>query len=184
VPASIDDYYQEIGGAGRDGQPAAAGLVHDPSTIRIPRSLAARTHLGEAVLHRVVDEPAELGFLALSGSGGHRPAEPERHLPRPADLTGQLVEQDKRCRRAELLAYLGETYTPASATAAYRAPRGNNGAWARAAAHRVAHSRPDRGGGAGPAGTRSRTQRSGGPPEAPDRRAPSHADDISVGGKR
>src|SRR5262249_21767746 len=55
VPASIDDYYQEIGRAGRDGSPAAAVLVHDPRTIRIPRSLAARTHLGEATLHRVVD---------------------------------------------------------------------------------------------------------------------------------
>jgi ATP-dependent DNA helicase RecQ len=162
VPASIDDYYQEIGRAGRDGQPAAAVLVHDPRTIRIPRSLAARTHLGEAVLHRVVDalenagcsipltdlaeaadvharsvdrvvnELAELGFLALGGSGSRRLVEPERHLPRPADLTDQLVEQDKRrqailasrldaarsyaestrCRRAELLAYFGETYTP------------------------------------------------------------------------
>jgi ATP-dependent DNA helicase RecQ len=55
IPASIDDYYQEIGRAGRDGKPAAAVLVHDPRTIRIPRSLAARAHLGEATLHRVVD---------------------------------------------------------------------------------------------------------------------------------
>ncbi|WP_342781586.1 helicase-related protein [Streptomyces cadmiisoli] len=36
VPASIDDYYQEIGRAGRDGEPAAAVLVHDPRTVRIP----------------------------------------------------------------------------------------------------------------------------------------------------
>ncbi|SEG56820.1 ATP-dependent DNA helicase RecQ [Actinacidiphila yanglinensis] len=160
VPASIDDYYQEIGRAGRDGEPAAAVLVHDPRTIRIPRSLAARTHLGETVLHsvvdaienagcsiavadlvraaavpahavdRVVNELAELGFLVLSGSGRHRVVRPRRHLPGPADLTDQLVTRDKRrqavlaskldaarayaestrCRRAELLAYFGETY--------------------------------------------------------------------------
>src|SRR5215469_5229497 len=55
VPASIDDYYQEIGRAGRDGEQAAAILVHDPRTIRIPRLLAARTHLGEATFHPVVD---------------------------------------------------------------------------------------------------------------------------------
>jgi ATP-dependent DNA helicase RecQ len=55
IPASIDDYYQEIGRAGRDGARAAAVLVHDPRTIRIPRLLAARTHLGEATVHKVVE---------------------------------------------------------------------------------------------------------------------------------
>jgi len=162
VPASIDDYYQEIGRAGRDGEPAAAVLVHDPRTIRIPRILAARTHLGEATLHRVVDaienaggqiavaelvksaevpahavdrvvnELTELGFVSLAGSGHHRVVEPEQHLPPPVELTEQLVALDKRrqavlasrlnaareyaestrCRRAELLAYFGENYTP------------------------------------------------------------------------
>ncbi|GAA1239401.1 RecQ family ATP-dependent DNA helicase [Pseudonocardia alaniniphila] len=162
VPASIDDYYQEIGRAGRDGEPAAAVLVHDPRTIRIPRSLAARTHLGEETLHRVVDaienaggqvavadlvessevhahavdrvvnELSELGFVRLAGSGQQRVVEPEQDLPRPVDLTDQLVALDQRrqavlssrlnaareyaestrCRRAELLAYFGESYTP------------------------------------------------------------------------
>jgi ATP-dependent DNA helicase RecQ len=162
VPASIDDYYQEIGRAGRDGEPAAAVLVHDPRTIRIPRSLAARTHLGEATLHRVVDaienaggsaavaelvessgapahavdrvvnELSELGFVSIAGAGHQRVVEPEQDLPRPADLTDQLVTLDQRrqavlasrlnaareyaestrCRRAELLAYFGESYTP------------------------------------------------------------------------
>ena len=162
VPASIDEYYQEIGRAGRNGEAASAVLVHDPRTIRIPRSLAVRTQLAEGTLHQVVDaienagchitlpdlvqaagvparsvervvnELAELGFLALSGTGRNRVVEPVRGLPRPADLTEQLVAEDKRrqavlasrldaartyaestrCRRAELLAYFGETYPP------------------------------------------------------------------------
>jgi ATP-dependent DNA helicase RecQ len=162
VPGSIDDYYQEIGRAGRDGRPAAAVLVHDPRTIRIPRSLAARTHLGEATLHgvveaienaegpvavdvlveasgvpahavdRVVNELSELGFVDLTCSGRHRLVTPERHLPPPSDLTEQLATlgrrrqavlasrinaareyaESPRCRRAELLAYFGETYSP------------------------------------------------------------------------
>ena len=166
VPGSIDDYYQEIGRAGRDGEPAAAVLVHDSRTLRIPRSLAARTHLGEATLHgvidaienacgqvavadlvessgvsahavdRVVNELNALGFVALTGSGPHRLVTPERHLPPPIDLTEQLTALDRRrqavltsrinaargyaesprCRRAELLAYFGESYTPPCGT--------------------------------------------------------------------
>ena len=162
VPGSIDDYYQEIGRAGRDGGPAAAVLVHDPRTIRIPRSLAARTHLGDATVHavvdaienvggpvaatalvessgvpahavdRVVNELSELGFVTLTGSGRHRRLAPERDLPPPVDLAEQLAALDQRrqavlasrinaarqyaesarCRRAELLAYFGESYAP------------------------------------------------------------------------
>jgi ATP-dependent DNA helicase RecQ len=164
VPASIDDYYQEIGRGGRDGAPAAAVLVHDPRTIRIPRILAARTHLGEATLHRVVDalenacgagrvavadlvtfagvpahavdrvvnELTELGFVRIAGAGSHRAVEPAHRLPPPADLAEQLAAMDRRrqavlasrlnaareyaettrCRRAELLAYFGESYAP------------------------------------------------------------------------
>ncbi|HVV20399.1 MAG TPA: helicase-related protein, partial [Pseudonocardiaceae bacterium] len=126
VPASIDDYYQEIGRAGRDGQPAAAVLVHDPRTVRIPRLLAARAHLGETTFHRVVDalenmgddvavpdlvrsadvpahavdrvvnELAELGVVTVTGAGHHRVVSHRRQLPTPADLTAQLVSLDQR----------------------------------------------------------------------------------------
>ncbi|MFF5288989.1 RecQ family ATP-dependent DNA helicase [Paractinoplanes globisporus] len=55
VPGSLDEYYQEIGRAGRDGGPAAAVLVYDPRTVRIPRLLAARSKMGDAAVHSVVD---------------------------------------------------------------------------------------------------------------------------------
>ncbi|MFI5612591.1 RecQ family ATP-dependent DNA helicase [Amycolatopsis sp. NPDC051903] len=126
VPASIDDYYQEIGRAGRDGEPASAVLVHDPRTIRIPRLLAARTHLGEDTVHlvvdaventpatapladlvkaagapahaveRVVNELAELGFVSVSGTGHHRVVGCKRQLAPPAELADQLVALDRR----------------------------------------------------------------------------------------
>jgi ATP-dependent DNA helicase RecQ len=55
VPGSLDEYYQEIGRAGRDGGPAQAVLVYDPRTVRIPRLLAAKSKLGDASVHAVVD---------------------------------------------------------------------------------------------------------------------------------
>ena len=55
VPGSLDEYYQEIGRAGRDGGPAHAVLVYDPRTIRIPRLLAARSRQAASAVHAVVD---------------------------------------------------------------------------------------------------------------------------------
>jgi ATP-dependent DNA helicase RecQ len=80
----------------------------------------------------VVNELGELGFVGLTGSGRQRLVAPERQLPPPTDLTEQLAALERRrqavlasrinaareyaesprCRRAELLAYFGETYSP------------------------------------------------------------------------
>jgi ATP-dependent DNA helicase RecQ len=80
----------------------------------------------------VVNELTELGFARLTGAGHQRAVEPERQLPPPVELTEQLAAMDRRrqavltsrldaarayaettrCRRAELLAYFGETYAP------------------------------------------------------------------------
>ncbi|MFG1931960.1 RecQ family ATP-dependent DNA helicase [Mycobacterium sp. NPDC048908] len=55
VPGSLDEYYQQIGRAGRDGRSATAVLVYDPRAVRIPRLLAARSKMGDAPVHSVID---------------------------------------------------------------------------------------------------------------------------------
>ena len=53
VPASLDDYYQEIGRAGRDGGPAHAVLVYDPRSLRIPRLFAAQSRIPDDKIRSV-----------------------------------------------------------------------------------------------------------------------------------
>jgi ATP-dependent DNA helicase RecQ len=69
VPASLDEYYQEIGRAGRDQKPAHAILVYDPRTLRIPRLFAARSRIPtarvSAVLAALVASPTPLAVTEL-----------------------------------------------------------------------------------------------------------------------
>ncbi|GIF46098.1 ATP-dependent DNA helicase RecQ [Asanoa ferruginea] len=74
VPGSLDEYYQEIGRAGRDGQPARAVVVYDQRTIRIPRLLAARSRMSPATLHKIIDAieaaPGRVGVASVVESSG------------------------------------------------------------------------------------------------------------------
>jgi len=78
MTGSLDEYYQEIGRAGRDEGRAEAVLVYDERTVRIPRLLAARSRLTGVAVHAVVDaleaagERATLAELAqASGESRH-----------------------------------------------------------------------------------------------------------------
>lgn len=54
TPTSIDAYHQEIGRAGRDGEPATAVLFHRPQDLVRPRLFASGRDAGEKALETVL----------------------------------------------------------------------------------------------------------------------------------
>ncbi|HEY0008048.1 MAG TPA: RecQ family ATP-dependent DNA helicase [Tepidisphaeraceae bacterium] len=55
VPDSIDNYFQQIGRAGRDGQPAAALLLYREQDMGLQKSLTAPARLGEDKVADLID---------------------------------------------------------------------------------------------------------------------------------
>ncbi|HKC29738.1 MAG TPA: RecQ family ATP-dependent DNA helicase [Jatrophihabitans sp.] len=59
-PGSLDEYYQEVGRAGRDGKPARALLVFNPLDLRLPRLFAASSRLRDVDVQAVVAAAVQL----------------------------------------------------------------------------------------------------------------------------
>jgi ATP-dependent DNA helicase RecQ len=158
-PGSLDEYYQEVGRAGRDGRPARAVLVFNPDDLRLPRrfasaarvrdvdvdatvavltriagplelaELARRTGLGPRRTEKVVERLADAGAATLHDGvvtphldGADQAAESVR-LTHDAELARHAIAESRidavrhyaetqHCRRAELLAWFGEAFTP------------------------------------------------------------------------
>jgi ATP-dependent DNA helicase RecQ len=96
-PGSLDEYYQEVGRAGRDGLPARAILVFNPADLRLPRLFAAAAHVRDAdvdvvlaVLSRCNGLPVSLAELGrLAGLGVRRT---ERVVDRVADAGAATLQ--------------------------------------------------------------------------------------------
>lgn len=90
VPGSITAYYQEVGRAGRDGQPARGVLLFDPEDSKIQEHFtdAAQPHLEDfrAVLTAVADAPEPPGLTGLKVTTGLHPT-------RVTVVVAELVEQ-------------------------------------------------------------------------------------------
>lgn len=85
LPGSIEAYYQEAGRAGRDGRPAYAVLLYQPSDAETQESLIRASHPEATSIRAVYDAICNLGQVPV----GTQPDDPlVLDLSRVADLTG------------------------------------------------------------------------------------------------
>jgi ATP-dependent DNA helicase RecQ len=70
VTDSVDDYYQEIGRAGRDGDPALALLFYRPEDLALRRFFAGRTPDAET-LHAMIDHLRGARVIARADLAAH-----------------------------------------------------------------------------------------------------------------
>ena len=65
TPGSIENYYQEIGRAGRDGNSSHAFLLHDDSDINIQNYFLSSSHPDKEVIQNIYSAICDYGKVAL-----------------------------------------------------------------------------------------------------------------------
>lgn len=90
VPGSITAYYQEVGRAGRDGQPATGVLLFDPADQEVQRYFIRSAQPSEddfaAVRRAIEDAPQAPGLMTIKSRTGLHPT-------RVTVVLAELVEQ-------------------------------------------------------------------------------------------
>ncbi len=104
LPGTLDAYYQQIGRAGRDGEPATAALLYDPDDIHLQRFLQGAPAVDAEVLEQVVeavdDVGGTLGVDQLSQATGLSVTQLQSVLNQLADIGAIETDGHRAVRRS------------------------------------------------------------------------------------
>jgi ATP-dependent DNA helicase RecQ len=103
-PASLDSYYQEVGRAGRDGDPAEVALLHHAKDLNLQKFLTARRPKPEALraVLGAFDDAGELTAADLRARSGLGAARATAALNLLEQAGAVLTGTDGRMRRGDV----------------------------------------------------------------------------------